>query len=129
MWFAIVGKRTFQLTTARTRSPGGEARSPEKQRLVRVEAVRVDEVGADAGVGVQLDPALVGHLAAAGRVEGRLAQLGEEEPVAELLEGSDLREHVDLPVARRTRTRTRPSRAKSAARWSSVPAPARESSR
>ena len=46
MWFAIVGKRTLQGTTARTRSAGGEARAAEHEHLVVAEAVRLDELGA-----------------------------------------------------------------------------------
>ena len=42
---------------------------------------------------------MVGDLTAARRVERRLAELREEGAVAELLEGAELREHVDLRVA------------------------------
>ena len=58
---------------------GGEALALEEERLVVAEAVGGDELGAGA---VLLDPALVADLAAALRVERRLAQLGEEEPVS-----------------------------------------------
>ena len=55
----------------------------------------LDEVGARARPLV-LEVALVGDLTAAGGVEGRLAELGEKETVLELLERTDLREHVRL---------------------------------
>ena len=55
----------------------------------------LDEVRPRAGLLV-LEVALVGDLAAPGGVERRLAQLGEEEAVLELLERTDLREHVRL---------------------------------
>ena len=99
MWFAIVGKRTLHGTTARTRSPAVNPVAAEEERLVAVEAERVDELGAHRRVVVPLDPALVGDLAAAGRVERRLAELREERAVAEILERAELREHVDLRVA------------------------------
>ena len=99
MWFAMVGKRTLHGTTARTRSPLGESVSAEEERLVSVEAERVDQLGAHRRVVVALDPALVGDLPAAGGVERRLAELREERSVAEILERAELREHVDLRVA------------------------------
>src|SRR6185503_2890142 len=78
---------------------GGEAVAAEDERLVCVEAVCVDELRAYRRLAVPLDPAFVCHLAAAGRVERRLAELREERAVAELLERPDLREDVDLRVA------------------------------
>ena len=57
----------------------GEARSAQQERLVTFEAIRLDELGAQTGAVVALDPALIGHLAAARRVEGRLPKLREEE--------------------------------------------------
>ena len=78
---------------------GREALAAEEQHLVAVEAVRVDELRADRRVVVALDPALVGHLAAARRIERRLAQLREERAVAEILERAELGEDVDLRVA------------------------------
>ena len=76
---------------------GGEAGALEQQRLVAVVAVRLAQLGARAVV--LLDPARVGHLAAAGRIERRLAQLREEEPVLQLLERADLRQRLRLLVA------------------------------
>ena len=99
MWFAIVGKRTLHGTTARTRSPAAKPVAPEEERLVALEAVRVDQLGPHGGVVVPLDPALVGDLATACRVEGRLAQLGQEGAVAELLERAELGDDVRLRVA------------------------------
>ncbi len=78
--------------------PRREARAAEDERLVGLEPERVDELGPGRRVVVALDPALVGDLAAARRVERRLAELREEGAVAELLEGAELREHVDLRV-------------------------------
>ena len=75
----------------------GESGAAQEQRLVVAEAVRLDELGARPGPVVELDVALVRHLAAAGRVERRLAELREEEPVLELLERAELREDVRLP--------------------------------
>ena len=75
----------------------GEAGPLEEQRLVLLEPVRVEQLGA--GSVLLLDPAAVRDLAAAGGIERRLAQLREEQPVAERLERADLREHVGLPVA------------------------------
>ncbi len=75
----------------------GEAGPLEQQRLVAVVAVRLAQLGARAVV--LLDPARVGHLAAAGGIERRLAQLREEEPVLQLLERADLRQRLRLLVA------------------------------
>ena len=49
MWFAIVGNRTLHGTTARTRSPVGEAAALEEQHLVVVEPVRVAQLCAHDG--------------------------------------------------------------------------------
>ena len=100
MWFAIVGKRTFQGTTARTRSPVGEPGPAKQERLVVVEAVRLDELRAScpSSSSSSIVPC-VGDLAAARRVERRLAELGEEETVLELLERAELGQHVGLRVA------------------------------
>ena len=84
-----------------------EARTAKEEDLVVVEAVRVDELGAHRRVVVALDPTVVGYLAAARRVERRLAQLREECAVAELLEGADLRQDVDLRVAHELRREPR----------------------
>ena len=65
---------------------GREPVTAEEEHLVVAEAVRLDELGADGRVVVELDPAVVGHLAATGRIERRLPQLGEERAVAEILE-------------------------------------------
>ena len=118
MWFAIVGKRTLHGTSARTRLPGGEAGAAEDEHLVVADAVRLHELGAGGRVAVELDHALVGDLAAARRVERRLAQLREERAVAEILVGVELREHVGLVVAdeRRRVGRARRSRRRAACR-------------
>ena len=104
MWLAIVGYRTPQGTTARTRSPSEKPVTAEEQRLVVAEAICIDELGARVvasrrRVLVELDGSEVGHLASTGRIERGLAELREEEPVLDLLERADLREHVDLRVA------------------------------
>ena len=92
MWFAIVGKRTLHGTTARTRSPAAKPVASEEERLVVAEAVRRRRsVGDGARLVVGSSSPCVGHLAAAVGVERRLAQLREEEPVAELLERAELR--------------------------------------
>src|SRR5439155_710606 len=74
----------------------GEALTLEEERLVVVEPVRLAQLGAPARAVVRLDEARVGDLAAPGRVERRLAQLAEEEPVLEPLQRADLRQHVRL---------------------------------
>ena len=71
----------------------------EDEHLVGVEAVGLDQLRANGRVVVALDPAVVGHLAAARGIERRLAQLREERSVAEILEGAELREDVHLRVA------------------------------
>ena len=76
----------------------GEARALEDERLVVAEAVRGAKRRDCAGALVD-ELARVGHLAAAVRVERRLAQLRQEEPVAELLDRRQLGEHVRLLVA------------------------------
>ena len=110
VWFAIVGKRTFQGTTARHAITLGEALAAEEQRLVVAEPVRLDELGTGPRLVVELDPPVVADLAAAGRVERRLAQLREEEPVVEPLERADLREDVRLRVADELRLEARRAR-------------------
>ena len=106
----------------------GEAGALEQQRLVVLEAVRLAQLGARAVL--LLDPAGVGHLAAAGRIERRLAQLREEEAV---LRAPRARRSASAPPSsrsRRTRVRNPAAVANSAARCALPPAtPAREISR
>ena len=78
---------------------GRKALAAQDEHLVAVEAIRLDQLGANGRVVVSLDPALVGHLATARGIERRLAQLREEGSVAEVLERAELCEHVDLRVA------------------------------
>ena len=78
---------------------GGKAAAAQKQRLVVAEAVRLDELGPRPGAVVELDEARIGDLSAARRVEGRLAELREEEPVADVLERAELGQHLRLRVA------------------------------
>ena len=61
--------------------------------------VTADDVLDDRAAVLGLDHAVVGDLAAAGRVERRLAQLQREQAVAAGLERADLRAHVQLLVA------------------------------
>src|SRR5439155_18873055 len=68
------------------------------QNLVITHPVGLFELRARPGLLV-LDEAGVRHLAAACRVEGGLAQLREELAVAQVLERSDLGEHLGLLVA------------------------------
>ncbi len=110
VWFAIVGKRTFQGTTARTRAPSENPSPRKSKRLVVAEPVRLDELGTGPGLVVELDPPAVADLPASGRVERRLAQLGEEVAVVERLERADLREHVRLRVADELRLESRRAR-------------------
>src|SRR5439155_10454392 len=70
----------------------------EEQRLIFLQTIRLPELCADARPVVALDPAGVGDLAAALRIERRFAQLREEEPVAKILECTDLRERLGLLV-------------------------------
>ena len=95
---------------------GREAGAAEDERLVVAEAVRLDQLGAHGRVAVELDPARVGHLAAAGRIEGRLAELRQERAVAEVLERAELREHLRLRVADELGRRSPRRAANSAAR-------------
>ena len=81
-----------------------------------------------AGVVVELDAALVGDLAAASRIERRLAQLGEERAVPELLESAGAASAPRSWVADEL-GRKSAARANSAARCGSVSPPAREISR
>ena len=81
----------------------GEPIAPEEQSLIVPEPVRLHELGARPRLVVALDPPVIAHLAAARRVEGRLAELREEVPVVEPLERADLREHVRLRVAHELR--------------------------
>ena len=110
MWFAIVGKRTFHGTSARTRSPSAkpEPRSrsawSSPKRYASTSSARVSESSSSSTIPVSR------HLPAARRVEGRLAQLREEEAVLELLERADLREHVRLRVADELRLEARLAR-------------------
>src|SRR3990170_4711247 len=71
----------------------------EQERRVVREAVGLHELGAPARAVVELDVALVGHLAAACRIERGLPQLDEEGAVLELLVRADLRKDVRLPVS------------------------------
>ena len=98
MWFAIVGKRVDHGTRARTRSPAANPSPRKRSAWSDPEPVCVDELRPSPGRVVELDRADVRDLAPARRVERRLAELGEEVPVAELLERSDLREDVGLRV-------------------------------
>ena len=77
---------------------GGEALALEDEHLVVADPVRLAQRRRRARLLVD-ELAGVGHLAAAGGVERRLAQLREEEPLAELLERADLGEDVGLGVA------------------------------
>ena len=99
VWFAIVGKRTAQGTTARTRMPSAKP-SPSNVSTWSSPGSRVAATSsARAPRLLVLDEAGVGDLAAALRVEGRLLELRLEAPVAEILEGDDRRQHVRLLVA------------------------------
>ena len=93
MWFAIVGKRTFHGTTGLHPLADAEPLAAEEERLVLAEAERGRELRP---LAVRLDPALVRDLAASVGIERRLAQLGEEGAVADLLERADLRQHLRL---------------------------------
>src|SRR5512132_2347425 len=75
----------------------GETGPLEQQRLVVLEAVGLAQLRARAVL--LLDPTEVGDLAAARGIEGRLAQLGEQEHVRPLYERADLRQHHGLQVA------------------------------
>jgi len=79
--------------------PRREALAANDECLVAVETKCIDELRAPARVVVELDPALVGDLASPGCVEGRLAELDEGAPVAQLLERTDLRQHLGLGEA------------------------------
>ena len=81
---------------ARDRPP--RIRCFEEQRLVVVEAVGVDELSPGFSPVIELDPSRISHLAAACRIERRLAKLGEEEALFDRLQRADLREHVRLHV-------------------------------
>src|SRR5512132_2136629 len=70
----------------------------EEERLIILEPVCLPQLGADTRAIGALDPPRVRDLAAPRRIERRLAQLREEEPVAGFLERTDLREDVDLFV-------------------------------
>ncbi len=99
VWLAIVGKRTLHGTIAFTRAPEREARSAREECLVVVEAVHLDDLRLDRGVVVELEHATVGYLSSTLRIERGLAQLGEKEVVAELLDRAELREDTRLCVA------------------------------
>src|SRR5450756_713170 len=77
---------------------GLEALAAEEQRLVVLEAESLLELGPGSGL-LTLDEAGVADLPTALRIEGRLPQLGQEEPLAELLERAYLRQHLGLLVA------------------------------
>ena len=98
VWFAIVGKRDRPRHDRAHAVAGGEAgalerAAPGRPRSGRPRAARAREPSSFSIA------AGVGDLAAAGGIERRLAQLREEEAVAELLERADLRQHVGLLVA------------------------------
>ena len=95
----MVGKRTAQGTTARTRSPAEKPSPSNSSTWSSSEAIRVFELCAGAAAVVALDPARVRDLPAAGRVERRLAQLCQEVPTLNLFERADLRQDVRLLVA------------------------------
>ena len=99
MWFAIVGKRTDHGHARADAIAGGEARAPEEEDLVVLQAIRLDELGNRARPVVELDRARVGHLAATSRIERRVAQLREEPTLLERFERADLREDVRLREA------------------------------
>src|SRR5205085_5425597 len=71
----------------------------EQEDLIVPEAVRVTKLGARPRIAVELDPARIRDLAAARRVERRLAQLREEQPVLQRLHGAELGQDVRLLVA------------------------------
>src|SRR5207253_10155493 len=76
----------------------GEPVTLEEQRLIFLQPVRLPQLGAHARSVVALDPSGVRDLASALGVEGRFAQLREEETVAEIFERTDLGEDLDLLV-------------------------------
>ncbi len=79
---------------------GGESCTLEEERLVVAEAERGDELRPTGHAArLRLDRAQIRHLAAALGIEGRLAELDEEEAVLELLERTDLCQHLGLLVA------------------------------
>ena len=129
VWFAIVGKRAVQATTARTRSPAAKPAPSNDERLVVAELgtpraaprPRRSPRGSSTPASVTWPPPV--------GVERRLAQLREEVPVAELLDAPSCRQHVGLLVADELGRKPAP-RAKSAARCRSLfSPPAREISR
>ena len=127
MWFAIVGKRTVQGTTARTRSPDAKPSPSRQQRLVVSETERDGELGPLAASPARRIP--VRDLAASLRVERRLPQLGEEEAVVELLERAELGQHLGLLAPDELGLRNLP-RARNPPRGRARrPCPARERSR
>ena len=98
MWFAIVGKRCDQGTTARTRSPTAKP-SPWKvstwsspTRVARTRSARAPVSSCSIQPVSETWPAALG-------VEGRLVQLRVEEAVLARLERRDRRQHVGLLVA------------------------------
>ncbi len=78
--------------------PFGKRVTLEEQRLIFLQPVRLAQLGAADRPVVALDPARVGNLTAARRVERRFAQLRQEEPVAHILDCTDLREHLGFLV-------------------------------
>src|SRR5437867_3165601 len=79
--------------------PLGKSITLEEERLIILEPICLPQLCAGTRAIVALDPPRVCDLAAPRRIERRLAQLREEEPVAGFLERTDLREDVDLLVA------------------------------
>ena len=98
VWFAIVGKRALQGTTARTRSPSAKP-SPRNAAPGRRRTGTPPPARARAPVILELDEAGVADLAAAAGIERRFAQLREEAAVARALERADLRQRLRLLVA------------------------------
>ena len=115
-------------TSARTRLPAAKPLPRKTSTWSSPTRSRVHELGARGGVAVELDHALVGHLAAARGVERRLAQLREEGAVAEILVGVQLREDVGLVVADELGRVVRGARSRPHAACRTPP-PAREISR
>ena len=89
MWLAIVGKRCDHGHDGLDPVALREALALEDELLVVADADRLDELGAGAGLLV-LDPAGVGDLAAALRVERRLVELRREAPVPERLRSAEI---------------------------------------
>jgi hypothetical protein len=84
-----------------------EAVALEEEDLILAEAKCAHQPGPPLPRAVELDPSLVGDLAAAFGVEGRLPKLREERPIGKLLQGPQLRQDVDLLVADEVRPESR----------------------